>query len=411
MKRAFIVVLDSLGIGSTSDAHMFNDVGANTFGNIVKFCYLGKANVGRKGPLNIPNLTSLGLVSAANESIGRKIFRVQNTNKSILGSYAYASEISSGKDTSSGHWEIAGVPVLYNWDYFKSKYNSFPKFILNKIVDKCNLSGFLGNCHSSGTSILESFGEEHIKTGKPIFYTSIDSVFQVACHEKYFGLEKLYEVCISIRKILNSEKINICRVIARPFIGGDKLSFKRTGNRKDFSVKPHDITIMDKLIKEKSGKVISIGKISDIYAGEGITKQVHSVGLKQLFHSTLCEIKKSQHNTIVFVNFVDFDSLWGHRRDVSGYARGLEWFDFHLPKLLKLIQKDDVLIITADHGCDPTWVGTDHTRENIPILFYWPTIKPKFLGHRNTFSDIAQTLAKYFDLSPMRFGKSMFCKR
>lgn len=410
MKRAFILVLDSLGIGSTSDAHIFNDVGANTFGNIAKFCYLGKANTGRKGPLNIPNLISLGLVNAANKSLGKSLLGISNEGSAIIGSYAYASEMSSGKDTSSGHWEIAGVPVLFNWDYFKDKNDSFPKNILEKIVKKCNLSGFLGNCHSSGTTILEHFGEEHIKTKKPIFYTSIDSVFQVACHEDVFSLKELYRICKNIRKILNLEKINICRVIARPFIGYDKFSFKRTGNRRDFSVEPHDVTVMDKLIKEKSGKVISIGKISDIYAGHGITKQVNSTGLSELFNSTLYEIKKSKDNTIVFVNFVDFDSLWGHRRDVSGYACGLEWLDSRLPKLLELVKEDDVLIITADHGCDPTWIGTDHTRENIPILIYWPTIESKFLGHRNTFSDIAQTLAKYFNLSSMKFGSTMFLK-
>ncbi|XBC43279.1 MAG: phosphopentomutase [Buchnera aphidicola (Meitanaphis flavogallis)] len=409
MKRAFIVVLDSFGIGSTSDAHKFNDVGANTFGNIVKFCYLGKANIGRVGPLHIPNLISLGLLRAANKSIGKKLFGIEDS-KIIVGSYAYSSEISSGKDTSSGHWEIAGVPVLYDWDCFSNVKNSFPKNILDKIVNTCNLSGFLGNCHSSGISILDDFGEKHINTKKPIFYTSVDSVFQVACHETAFGLDKLYELCNAIRKILDEAKINVGRVIARPFIGNKSGYFQRTGNRRDFSVKPHDITIMQKLINEKSGKVISIGKISDIYAGEGITKQVHATGLLELFDATLYEINKSDHNTIVFVNFVDFDSSWGHRRDVSGYAKGLEWLDSRLPKLLSLIKKDDVLIITADHGCDPTWIGTDHTRENVPILIYWPNIKSRYLGHRKTFSDIAQTLAKYFDLSPMKFGREMFYK-
>ncbi|XBC37624.1 MAG: phosphopentomutase [Buchnera aphidicola (Meitanaphis microgallis)] len=409
MKRAFIIVLDSFGIGSTSDAHKFNDVGANTFGNIVKYCYLGKANHGRSGPLCVPNLVSLGLLRAAEKSIGKNLFGIDK-NITIKGSYAYASEISSGKDTSSGHWEIAGVPVLYDWDYFSNVRNSFPQYILDKIVNTCDLPGFLGNCHSSGTVILNDFGEEHINTKKPIFYTSIDSVFQVACHETIFGLKKLYALCRIIRKILDEEKINIGRVIARPFVGNKRFFFKRTGNRRDFSVKPHDMTVMKKLINEKLGQVVSIGKISDIYAGEGITKQVHATGLLELFNSTIYEIEKSQHNTIVFVNFVDFDALWGHRRDVSGYAKGLEWFDSRIPKLLHLIKKDDILIITADHGCDPTWIGTDHTRENVPILIYWPTIEPKFLGHRKTFSDIAQTLAKYFGLSSMKFGKEMFCK-
>ncbi|XBC44321.1 MAG: phosphopentomutase [Buchnera aphidicola (Schlechtendalia peitan)] len=409
MKRAFILVLDSFGIGSTNDAYKFNDVGANTFGNIVKFCYLDKANNGRMGPLHIPNLTSLGLVNVTNKSIGTQLLGIKD-DENLLGSYAYASEISSGKDTSSGHWEIAGVPVLYNWDYFKNLSHSFPEFLLNRIAYECNLPGVLGNCHSSGISVLNNFGEEHISTKKPIFYTSIDSVFQVSCHEHFFGLKKLYTLCGIIRKILDEEKINIGRVIARPFIGNKKFNFTRTGNRKDFSVEPHDITIIEKLVNEKSGQVISIGKISDIFAGKGITRQVNAIGLSELFDATISEVKHAEHNTIVFVNFVDFDSLWGHRRDVSGYAKGLEWFDSRLPELLELIKQDDILIITADHGCDPTWIGTDHTRENIPILVYWPNIQSTFLGHRKTFADIAQTLAKYFGLSSMKFGKEMFLK-
>ncbi|XBC45084.1 MAG: phosphopentomutase [Buchnera aphidicola (Schlechtendalia chinensis)] len=410
MKRAFILVLDSFGIGSTNDAHEFNDFGANTFGNIVKYCYLGKANNGRTGSLHIPNLTSLGLVEAANRSMKKKMVGVEKC-ENIIGSYAYASEISSGKDTSSGHWEISGVPVLEKWDCFNKVINSFPEYLLKKIILECNLVGVLGNCHASGISILNDFGEEHIKTKKPIFYTSIDSVFQVSCHEQIFGLKKLYELCRKIRKILDEENFKIGRVIARPFTGNKKFNFLRTGNRRDFSVEPHDTTILEKIINEKSGSVISIGKISDIFAGKGITKQVNAIGLSNLFNSTICEIKKSTNNTIVFVNFVDFDSSWGHRRDVSGYAKGLEWFDNRLPELLKLVQREDILIITADHGCDPTWIGTDHTRENVPILVYWPTIEPTFLGHRETFADIAQTLTKYFKLSPMKFGKEMFFKR
>ncbi|AAO27189.1 phosphopentomutase [Buchnera aphidicola str. Bp (Baizongia pistaciae)] len=408
MKRAFLIVLDSFGIGATKDAHRFGDVGANTFGNIAKFCFLNKANnYGRKGLLYIPHLLSLGLAKVAIASSGQDLLGIQDTNN-VIGSYAYSNEISSGKDTSSGHWEIAGAPVLFDWDYFSSSLNSVPKYLIQDIVDQCNLSGFLGNCHASGTDILDRFGEIHISTKKPILYTSIDSVCQIACHESIFGLKRLYNLCRSIRKIFDKRKINIARIIARPFTGFKKEHFRRTGNRRDFSMEPHKITVMEKLIGEKKGRVIAIGKISDIYAGKGISCSMYATGLVNLFNTTIQEIKNAKNNTIVFVNFVDFDSLWGHRRDVSGYAKDLEWFDYNLPKLLKLVHNEDLLIITADHGCDPTWIGTDHTRENVPILIYQRSMESKNFGYRETFSDIGQTLAKYFNLSTMSYGTSIF---
>ncbi|EKT53631.1 phosphopentomutase [Providencia sneebia] len=406
MKRTFIMVLDSFGIGAAGDAHKFNDEGANTLGHIAEACASGKANVGRKGPLHLPNLTALGLGKAAEESCGKFPVGLDH-NADIIGAYAYASELSSGKDTPSGHWEIAGVPVLFDWGYFENHENSFPQELLDKIVKRANIPGYLGNCHSSGTVILDQLGEEHMKTGKPIFYTSADSVFQIACHEETYGLDELYALCEIAREELTDGGYNIGRVIARPFIGDKAGNFERTGNRHDLAVEPPAPTMLQKLVEEKQGEVVSIGKIADIYAHVGITKKVKATGIDALFDATVKEMKEAGDKTIVFTNFVDFDSAYGHRRDVPGYAAALELFDRRLPELMELVGEDDILILTADHGCDPTWHGTDHTREHIPVLIYGPKVKPGSLGHRETFADIGQTVANYFDLSPMDYGKSM----
>ncbi|QCI16763.1 phosphopentomutase [Buchnera aphidicola (Aphis craccivora)] len=410
MKRVFLMILDSFGIGSSIDSNKFNDYGADTFGHIVEKCFLGKANKGRKGFLKIPNLEKLGIMQAYKASTGKYPlgFHKKLNNTEIIASYGFASEISSGKDTTSGHWEIAGVPVLDDWYYFKEVNNTFPNVLINDIIKNFKLPGILGNCHASGTEIITKLGEKHLETGKPILYTSSDSVFQVACHEHTFGLSNLYKLCHVIRMLLNKNKYKIARVIARPFIGTNNLNFQRTGNRVDLSIKPPSITVMEKLINEKQGEVIAIGKVSDIYAGVGITKSIKSSGLEELCNTTINEMKLAKNNTIVFTNFVDFDSVWGHRRDVSGYAKGLEFFDNQLLNMINLVKEKDLLIITADHGCDPTWVGTDHTRENIPILIYSPAKKINFLGHRKTFSDIGQTIAKYFSLSKMQYGQHMF---
>jgi len=406
MKRTFIMVLDSFGIGASKDAEKFGDAGSDTLGHIAAACARGDANVGRQGPLNLPNLTRLGLAKAAEASTG-KIPDGMDGNAEITGAYAYASELSSGKDTPSGHWEIAGVPVLFDWGYFSDTTNSFPQELLDKLVKRANLPGYLGNCHSSGTVVLDDLGEEHMKTGKPIFYTSADSVFQIACHEETFGLDRLYELCEIAREELTEGGYNIGRVIARPFIGDKKGHFERTGNRHDLAVEPPAPTILKKLVDEKNGNVVSVGKIADIYAQVGITKKVKATGLDALFDATIQEMKLAGDKTIVFTNFVDFDSAYGHRRDVPGYAAALELFDRRMPELLELVKEDDIIIFTADHGCDPTWRGTDHTREHIPVLIYGPKVKPGSLGHRETFADIGQTVAKYFDLSPMDYGKSM----
>ncbi|MDD7544472.1 phosphopentomutase [Actinobacillus porcinus] len=394
MKRVFIMMLDSFGIGGAKDAAKFGDEGANTLGHIAE----------HQSPLKLPHLESLGLGLAAQQSCGELPKSFQN-QPHLIGGYAFAKEISSGKDTTSGHWEIAGVPVLFDWGLFPEKQNSFPQDLLDRIVEKSGIKGYLGNCHSSGTVILDELGEEHMKTGLPIFYTSADSVFQIAAHEETFGLDKLYALCELVRAEL--ENYNIGRVIARPFVGTKAGEFKRTGNRRDYSVEPPAQTVLQKLIEEKNGTVISVGKIADIYAHTGISKKVKATGLEELFDKTLEEVKSAGENSIVFTNFVNFDADFGHRRDVAGYAKGLEYFDSRLPELFALMQDGDLLFFTADHGCDPTWAGSDHTRENIPVLMYGKQVPTQFLGARETFADIGQTIAGHFGLSPMEYGKSI----
>ena len=404
MKRAFILVLDSFGIGETADADTFGDVGSDTMGHIADHCDQGLAdNADRKGPLTLPNLSKLGLAMAHKESTGR-FAPGMDADAEIIGAYGHAAELSSGKDTPSGHWEIAGVPVLFDWGYFTDKENSFPKELTDRILERAGLSDFLGNCHSSGTEILDNLGEEHMKTGLPIFYTSADSVFQIACHEETFGLQNLLDLCQIAREELAD--YNIGRVIARPFIGAGKGQFERTGNRRDLSVEPPAATILQKLVDEKGGNVHSIGKISDIYAGCGITQKTKATGIPALFEATKEAITEAGDNTIVFTNFVDFDSAYGHRRDVAGYAAALEYFDGRINEIIDMMKEDDVLILTADHGCDPTWPGSDHTREHIPVIVYGNKVPAGSLGRRDTFADIGQSLASYFGTSPMGHGTS-----
>lgn len=404
MKRAFILVLDSFGIGATADAEQFGDVGSDTFGHIAEKCYQGMAdNAERQGALKLPNLSKLGLAMAHKESTGDFALGMDPESE-IIGAYGHAAELSSGKDTPSGHWEIAGVPVLFDWGYFTDLTNSFPQELLDKIVERANLPGYLGNCHASGTQVLDDLGEEHMATGKPIFYTSADSVFQIACHEETYGLDNLLELCQIVREEL--EDYNIGRVIARPFIGPKAGEFVRTGNRRDLSVEPPAATVLQKLVDEKQGDVVSIGKIADIYAHCGITKKVKATGIPALFDATLEAINQAEDNTIVFTNFVDFDSAYGHRRDVAGYAAALEYFDSRINEVIDIMQEDDVLILTADHGCDPTWQGTDHTREHIPVIVYGQKVPAGSLGLRDTFADIGQSLASYFSTSPMDYGKN-----
>ena len=400
MKRTFILMMDSFGIGAAADAEQFGDVGANTLGHIAKACAAGELE--GRGALKLPNLNKLGLGHAGEQASG---YFPAGLDKDIevVGAYGFAQELSSGKDTPSGHWEIAGVPVLFEWGYFKDHTNSFPQELLDAIVEKAGLSGYLGNCHASGTQVLDDLGEEHMRTGKPILYTSADAVFQIACHEETYGLEKLYELCHIVRELL--EPYNIGRVIARPFIGSGKGNFTRTGNRPAYSVLPPAPTVRDYML-EAGGQVVSIGKIADIYANQGITKQVKGTGLVELWDRTLEEVNAAGDNTIVFTNFVDFDSSYGHRRDVKGYADALEYFDARLPELFDLLQDGDVVVLTADHGCDPTWGGTDHTREYIPVLFFGKPVKAGSVGRRETFADIGQSIAAYHGLPKLQYGTS-----
>ncbi|MGI9237018.1 MAG: phosphopentomutase [Woeseiaceae bacterium] len=401
MGRAIILVLDSFGIGATADADKFDDVGADTLGSIarVRAC-------SSEGPLRLPNLSKMGLFHASKESTGEFPIGV-DTDIEIIGAYGHAAELSSGKDTPSGHWEIAGVPVLFDWGYFKKKTDTFPSKLLEKLTEKAGLPGVLGNCHSSGTTIIAELGDEHVKTGKPIVYTSADSVFQIACHEEAFGLQRLYDLCDIARELVDD--YNIGRVIARPFVGDGPDSYVRTGNRRDLTTPPHAPTILDKLV-ETGGDVYSIGKIADIYAHQGITKKVKATGNAALFDATLDAVKEAGDRSIIFTNFVDFDMLFGHRRDVAGYAAALEYFDSRLPELMAEMLGDDLLILCADHGCDPTWQGSDHTREHIPVLAYGAGVKVGSIGRRETFADIGQSIAAHLRLPPMDYGTSFLGK-
>ena len=396
MARAIILVLDSFGVGATADADTFGDSGSDTFGHIAR----ERAAAGK--PLTLPNLARLGLYEAGRESTGHYAAGAI-TNPEFIGAWGHAAELSSGKDTPSGHWEIAGVPVLFDWGYFTGKTDTFPPEIIDELVERANLPGVLGNCHASGTTIVAELGDEHVRTGKPIVYTSADSVFQIACHEEAFGLERLYSLCDIARELV--DKYNIGRVIARPFVGDGPETYVRTGNRRDLTTPPHAPTVLDKLV-EKGGDVISIGKIADIYAHQGITRKIKASGNAALFDATVEAVRDADDNTIVFTNFVDFDMLFGHRRDVDGYAEALEYFDARLPEILDSMRDDDLLVLCADHGCDPTWEGSDHTREHIPVLVYGKMIKPGSLGRRDTFADIGQRLATHFGLSPMDYGTS-----
>ncbi|MDH3578624.1 MAG: phosphopentomutase [Gammaproteobacteria bacterium] len=397
MARAIILVLDSFGIGATADADKFGDIGSDTLGNIARV----RAK-SAEGPLQLPNLSKLGLMHASKESTGEFPAGVEQ-NIEIIGAYGHAAELSSGKDTPSGHWEIAGVPVLFDWGYFTRKTETFPGELLEELIARADLPGVLGNCHSSGTTIIAELGDEHVRTGKPIVYTSADSVFQIACHEEAFGLQKLYDLCDIARELV--DRYNIGRVIARPFVGDGPDSYVRTGNRRDLTTPPHAPTVLDKLV-ESGGDVYSIGKIADIYAHRGITKKIKATGNAALFDATLAAMQEAGENSIVFTNFVDFDMLYGHRRNVEGYAAALEYFDRRLPELMEQMRQEDLLVLCADHGCDPTWQGSDHTREHIPVLAYGAGIKPGSLGLRETFADIGQTIAAHLGLSPMDYGTS-----
>ena len=308
------------------------------------------------------------------------------------------------EDTPSGHWEMAGVPVPFKWGTFPETVPCFPDSLIDNFLLQTGLPGILGNCHASGTEIIKQLGEEHIKTGKPICYTSADSVFQIAAHEQHFGLERLLEISAIAKSLVDD--LNITRVIARPFIGETAATFQRTANRKDLTTPPIEPTLLD-VLTEDGGTVISVGKISDIFAGRGISSCVKGSNNMDLFDAMLDVFSKAKDNTLVFVNFVDFDSHCGHRRDVVGYAKALEDFDARLPELEAMMQTGDVALITADHGCDPTQPGSDHTREHVPVLFFGPQVNHQIIGARNSFADMGQTLASHFGLPDLQHGQTI----
>ncbi|KTD15054.1 phosphopentomutase [Legionella israelensis] len=402
-RRVCILLLDSMGIGASLDAERYGDEGANTFAHIHEACEAGKANQKglRQGPLHLPNMTKLGIYHATVASCGYRLIDL-STLSDPISHFGYAVEQSLGKDTPSGHWELAGVPVTFDWGYFPETEPCFPQELIDSFIQKTNLPGILGNKHASGTVIIEELGEEHLRTGKPIVYTSADSVFQIAAHEQSFGLQRLYEVCETARLLVDDYQIG--RVIARPFTGVPG-QFKRTANRRDYATPPPEKTLLD-FLKEAGHEVIAIGKIADIYAHQGITKTIKADGNMALFDATVHAMKNAPEGSLVFSNFVDFDSSYGHRRDVIGYARALEDFDRRLPELYDVLKEDDLIVLTADHGCDPTFPGSNHTREHVPVLVYGKQLGSKFIGRRDSFADIGQSIAEYLNLEPLGKGIS-----
>lgn len=398
MSRVIVLLLDSFGIGFADDAAKFGDAGADTLGHINEWCGKNrKDESGKPKYLSLPNMDTLGLGQAAEYSRGKKLlFPLSENERKLSGACGFASSISKGKDTLSGHWEMMGVPVRFDWGYFSAKENSFPAELLRKLVEDGSIPGVLGNKHASGTEIIKELGEEHCLTGKPIVYTSADSVLQIAAHEKAFGLERLYSLCQIAFKLV--QPYRIARVIARPFVGDNAGNYVRTGNRHDYAVPAPEKTLLD-ILFESGGQVHAIGKIADIFAHRGISKHYPATGLESLFDTTIGAVKEAGDNSLIFANFVDFDSSYGHRRDVQGYAAGLEYIDKRLPEIFAILEESDIALITADHGCDPTWSGSDHTREKIPALFFGKQVKPQLLPAMKTFSDIGQTLAFFLNLS------------
>lgn len=404
MARAFLFVLDSFGVGGGPDAATYGDQGADTLGHIAEFCAAGAADRAglRSGTLMLPNLSALGLLQIAKSAAGVYPAGMTMPDR-VYGLYGCANEVSRGKDTPSGHWEIAGTPVTFDWGYFPSEGDAFPKEFLDAFCRAADIPGILGNCHASGTDIIARYGEEHMRSGKPICYTSSDSVFQIAAHEGTFGLDRLLHVCRIARALLDA--FNIGRIIARPFIGNGAASFQRTGNRRDFSVLPPEPTLLDRLVSE-GRKVHAIGKIGDIFAHQGISTEVKANGNDALMDASLKAMEYAEDGDLVFTNFVDFDMLYGHRRDVAGYAAALEAFDARLPEVHRKLRAGDLVVLTADHGCDPTWRGTDHTRERVPIIAYGPGLRSRAIGIRPSFADIGETIAAHLGVAAGPHGRT-----
>jgi phosphopentomutase len=345
-------------------------------------------------------MASLGLGEACRSATG-KTLPLQGHHQ--RGQWGHAQEQSKGKDTVSGHWEIAGAPADFAFGYFPDIEHSFPPALLDAVIAEAGLPGILGDCHASGTTIIETLGAEHVASGKPIFYTSADSVLQIAAHEESFGLEQLYTLCRLVRGQV--DPLRIGRVIARPFIGSLEGGFHRTGNRKDFAIPPPEGTILDRAAHEKRD-IISVGKIGDIFTHRNTGREIKANGNMALFDAMLGELDSLSDGGFLFANFVDFDSEYGHRRDVAGYAACLEAFDSRLPELETKLKPGDLVILTADHGNDPTWHGTDHTREQVPILAFGPTRAQSVIGARNSFADLGESIAQWLHLPAGQKGHS-----
>jgi len=400
MSRAFLVVMDSVGCGGAADADTFFNAGqpdtkSNTWGHIAKACDAGLAEGGRSGPLNVPNLAALGLWQAVEAASGL----VLGPRPDLQGKWASASEVSRGKDTPSGHWELAGVPVPFEWTYFPDTVPAFPDDLVAKVCELARTEGILGNCHASGMPVIEKHFDEHQSTGWPICYTSADSVFQIAAHEDTFGLERLLKLCEDLAPILHDMRVG--RVIARPFVG-TKTDFKRTKNRHDYAMLPPSDTLCD-AAHAAGREVRAIGKIGDIFSIRGITSLKKGVDA-DLMVSLIDAAKEAPDGSLTFANFVEFDTLYGHPRDVSGYARALEWFDAELPKVFAHLKDGDLILFTADHGNDPCWIGTDHTREQVPVLM-------RGVGQGAAgpiaFADVGASVAAHLGLDWRGAGKSV----
>lgn len=400
MARAFLIVMDSVGCGGAPDAaSYFNDgvpdSGANTLGHIARACAEGRAEAGRSGPLRMPNLDRLGLGAAVRLASGAATPGLDAVPEGLWGA---ATEVSRGKDTPSGHWELAGVPVPWDWTYFPKTDPAFPADLMAEVARLAGTGGTLANVHASGVPVIEAFGAEHIRTGWPICYTSADSVFQIAAHEDSFGLDRLLELCAAIAPRLHAMRVG--RVIARPFTG-EPGNFRRTANRHDYAIAPPAPTLCD-WVQGAGRRVHAIGKIGDIFSMRGID-EVRKGTDARLFDHLLDLAAEAEDGSLTFANFVEFDSLFGHRRDVSGYARALEWFDAGVAGFLDRLRPGDLAIFTADHGNDPTWTGTDHTRERVPVVGWG--VGERAIGPV-AFVDVAASVAAHLGVPAQGPGRS-----